>query len=66
MIACFFAKIGHEATIPPEDRKMQLRLTGMSTTVCLKSSGHGVNGILELVFVVYCSIMTMPVRTQQL
>ena len=30
----------------------QLRLTGMSTTVCLKSSRHGVNGVLERVFVI--------------
>ena len=65
MIARFFAKFGHVATIPLEDRKTVIA-TGVSTTVCLRSSRHGVNGVPELVSVVYCSIMTMPERTQQL
>ena len=47
-------------------QKDGLQLTGMSTTVCLKSSRHGVNGVPLWVSVVYYSIMTMPARTQQL
>ena len=43
----------------------RLRLTGMWTTVCLKSSKHGVNGIPEWMSVVYCSIMTMSACTQR-
>ena len=65
MIAYFFAKFGHVATIALEDRRW-LRLTSMSTHVCLKSSRHGVNGVPERVSMVFCSIMTMPARTQQL
>ena len=65
MIACFFANF---AMLPPYRLRTErrLRLTGMSTTVCLKSSRHGVNDFPERVSVVYCSIMTMPARTQQL
>ena len=65
MIACFFA---NSATLPPYCLRTQkrLQLTGMSTTVCLKSSWYSVNGVLERVSVAYCSIMTMPARTQQL
>ena len=44
MIAHFFAKFGHVATIPLEERR-RLWPTDMSTTVCLKSSRHGVNGV---------------------
>ena len=59
MIACFFAKFGH--VVPYRLRtKRRLRLTGTSTTVCLKSSRHGVNGIPERMSGVYCSTMTMP------
>ena len=65
MIACFFAKT---ATLSPYRlrKERRLRLTGMSTTVCLKSSRHGVNGVPERVSVVYCNIMTMSVGTPQL
>ena len=43
MIACFFAK--KSTTLPPYRLRAEkrLRLTGLSTTVCLKSSRHGVN-----------------------
>ena len=65
MIASFFCKIRpcchHTAWT-----ERRLWLTGMSITVCLKSSRHGVNGVPEQVHLVYCSIMTMPARTQQL
>ena len=56
------------ATLPPYRLRTErrLRLTGMSTTVRLKFSMHGVNGVPERVSVAYCSIMTMPARTQQL
>ena len=64
MIACFFAKFYYS---PPYHlmTERRLRLIGMSATVCLKSSKHGVNGVLERVSVVYCSMMTMPVSTQK-
>ena len=56
--------------ILPDDNPLvterRLRLTGMSTTVCLKSSRHGASGVPERVSVVHCSIMTMPTSTQQL
>ena len=67
-IMCFFAKFGHFATMPPYRWRTErrLRMTGMSTTVCLKSSRHGVNGVSEQVSVVNCSIMTMSARTQLL
>ena len=51
LIACFFAKFGHVATILFEDTK-RLRLTDTSTTVRLKSSRHGVNGVPKQVSVV--------------
>ena len=62
MIACVFAKL---AKLPPYRLRTErwLRLTGMSTTVCLKFSRHGVNGVPERMSVAYCSIMTMPART---
>ena len=65
MTACFFA---NSATSPPYHLKTErrLRLTGMSTTACLKSSRHGVHSVPKQVSVVYCSIMTMPALTQQL
>ena len=48
MISCFFAKFGHVATISLEDRKM-VTADWLSTTVCLKSSRHGVDGVPERV-----------------
>ena len=65
MIACFFE---NSAMLPPYRLRTERRLrpTRMSTTVCLKSSRHGVKGVPKWVPVVYCSIMTMPARTQQL
>ena len=44
MVECFFANFGH---VPPYRLRTErrIRLTGMSTTVCLKYSRHGVNGV---------------------
>ena len=64
MIACFFVKFGH-VTTTHKDRKT-VTLTGMSTSICLKSSRHGVNVVPELVSVVCGSTMTMPACTWQL
>ena len=64
-IACFFAKFGHVATVPLEDRKT-VTADWYVSHCFLKSSRHDVNGVLERVSVAYCSIMTMPASTQQL
>ena len=65
MIASFLQT---SATLPPYRLRTErrLRLTGISTTVCLKSSRHGVNGVPKRVSMVYCFIMSMPARTEQL
>ena len=65
MIACFFVKFCHDTTMPLEDRK-SVTADWYVNHCCMKSSGHGVNGVSERMSVVYCSIMTMPARTQQL
>ena len=66
MIACFFAKFGHVATIPLEDRKTVTADWYVNHCLRLKSSRHDVSGVPERVSVLYCSIMTMPARTQPL
>ena len=65
MIACFLAKFGHVATKRLEDRKT-VTAEWYVNHCFLKSSRHDVNGVPERVSVAYCSIMTMPARTQQL
>ena len=65
MIACFFAKFDHAATIPLEDKNTVTAdwyvihcLPEIFQVWCKRRP--------EWVSVVYCSIMTMPARTQQL
>ena len=65
MIACFFAKLGHSATIPLEDRKTVTAdwyvnhcLPNIFQAWCKRRP--------ERVSVVHCSIMTMSARTKQL
>ena len=65
MIACFFAKFGHVATIPLEDRKTVT--ADWYINHCLpKIFQAWCKRRPERVSEVYCSIMTMPARTQQL
>ena len=54
MIACFFAKFGHVATIPLEDRKTVM--ADWYVNHCfLKFSRYGVNGVPKRVSVVHWS-----------
>ena len=65
MIAHVLAKYGHVATKLLVVRR-RLRLTGMLTTVCLKSSRHGTNSIPDQAYAVFYSIMISVAHTQQL
>ena len=55
-------------TLPPWclRTEKQFGLTGLSATVCIKSSRHSADGVPKWVSAVYCSIMTMQAHTQQL
>ena len=62
LIARFFVKFGHVATIPFEDRKT-VTAEWYVNHCFLKSSRHDVNDDPDRVSVAYCSIKTMPART---
>ena len=65
MIECFFAEFGHVATIPLEGRKTIT--ADWYVSYCLpKVFQAWCKRRPRTVSVVYCSIMTMPARTQQL
>ena len=65
MTAYFILKFGYVTTIPLEDRKTVT--ADWYVNHCLPIySRQGVNGVPKRVSVVFCSIMTMPARTQQL
>ena len=64
MMAVFFSKSGHVASVLLLEQKQSL-LSGTSAPACHKFLRHGANDDCEPVPGVYCSITTTPVPTLQ-